>query len=172
MPEKIIILSGARQSGKSNTLEALQQILTYVGQLNFYEYNGKRICIFRTSPQEMKGVRFCVDADVSNRIDGMIAKCDSGQCRLLILPFSLRTNRSRQLNMGCIERPIERLRSRFEVHLVYLRRETNDAGRPLTGLVEMDDLMRRLNAETIIRSRQRYQEQARELLAIIDKVDP
>lgn len=172
MPEKIIILAGARKSGKSMTLNALQQMLTYAGQRNFFEYKSKRICIFRISPQEEQGVVFCDGAEVSRRIGRMITKCDSGRCNLLIFPFSMGTNRQGELNSGCIERPLERLRSRFEVHLVYLRRETNDAGRPMKALAEMNTLMQRLNAETIIRSRDKDHEQARELLAIIDKVDP
>lgn len=179
MPEKIIILTGARESGKSKTLVELQRIFTYVGQRNFYEHNGKRICIFRVSPQEERGAVFCDDARVSASVERMIAKCDSGGCTLLILPFSLRTNRRRELNSGCIERPIERLRRRFEVHVVYLRTETNRWGRALRGLAEMDTLMDRLNAERIESTRveqahleEQIREQATQLRQIIDRVDP
>ena len=84
----------------------------------------------------------------------------------MILPFTIEVNREGLLNQGCIEKPIERLRAQgIEVRIVYLRRAD------VAQIEEIDKLIGRYSNRTIT-SRQRYAEQAGELLRIVREVDP
>jgi predicted AAA+ superfamily ATPase len=163
LPAAVIILSGVRNAGKTGTLQQLINLFTPLGR-NVYQYKGKAICVYTSSPQEQE--EFCHVNDVLDSINTKIVKANENGCRLLILPFSIGRNREGTLNSLCIQKPFEMFRSKgIDPHLIYLRRE--DARQ----VTEIDDMMRDV-AETTIVSREDYPAQARELLRTVNDVDP
>jgi len=128
------------------------------------DFDGKLIWVYFSSLQEQKP--FCHDTEISASIDRKMKRCDARGCSLVILPFTIEVNREGLLNQGCIEKPIERLRAQgIEVRIVYLRRAD------VAQIEEIDKLIGRYSNRTIT-SRQRYAEQAGELLRIVREVDP
>ena len=162
MALSVIILAGARNSGKTKTLDEMARRLQKTSART-YSFKGKVIRIYKSSPQEQ--CTFCHYQKVITIIDGEIRRCVSENCTLLIVPFTMGMNRQGELNADCITKPTDHLRSGgLKVHLVYFRRES------VRRLNLLDDLMSRLGAQ-IIKSTQDYTRQAHELLAIA-RADP
>jgi hypothetical protein len=170
----VIILSGARDSGKSETLKRVVKDKLHTKWVRgevIYPFEGKRICIYASSPQEQKGVGFCKFKKVNRVIRSRVNKCKSNNCTLLIMPFTMGTNRLCELNTNCITKPIDHLAKLGvkKVHLVYLRRA------PARGVSLMDHLMKQLRAHPVIKSgkgKKMVRRQANRLWNFVMQVDP
>jgi hypothetical protein len=169
LPNKVIILAGARNAGKTQTLggepnKGFKGRLVRTKGRIFFSLNGKGICIYTSSCQEQNP--FCNFQRVIKCIDDKINRCDSEGCTLLIIPFTMCLNRQGKLNTDCIVKPIDHLKAKgLEVHLVYLRKDSAE------GIDLMDDLMSRLHSEKI-KSDKDYKRQVDDFWDIFLKVDP
>jgi hypothetical protein len=169
----VIILSGARDSGKSDTLKRLikDKLRTKWARGEvIYSFKGKRICIYTSSPQEQGGVGFCKFKKVNRVIHRRVKKAKRNKCTLLITPFTMGTNRMCELNTECITKPIDYLAELQvkKVHLAYLRRD------PARGLTLMNHLMKQLRAHPIIESgkgKKNVRRQANKLWKLVMQVD-
>jgi len=131
-----------------------------------YGLKGRRVYLNFSSPQEYSECGFCNYARVMEILNRWLTKCDDQGCSQLIAPFQVRTSQEDgRINKNCIENPIDDLRSRFKVCLVYLRRDS-------VGFIsEVDRLMTQCQTTATIKSRVgRANEQACELLNIVTSV--
>jgi hypothetical protein len=168
MLNSVIILAGARRSGKTKTLDKMVESKFHSKPRKlFYSLNGKGICIYTSSPQEQRGVKFCRYRRVIEITRDRIKRCDANSCTLLILPFTLACDRDGQLNVDCITKPRDYLLSRgLKVHLVYLRKDST------RNIALLDELMSRLHARIIRSIVDGESRQAAQLWGVITRVDP
>jgi hypothetical protein len=101
---------------------------------------------------------------VNEIIKKRIAKSESQDCVVLIMPFTLARNHEGKLNENCIRKPLNYIKSRhLDRRLVYLRRS-------FAGRIDMDSgmdrLMTNLHAKRI-KSNENYTRQANALWRII-----
>ena len=183
MLESIIILVGEINSGKSSTLRTLAEM--YLGKpkgvnQRFFDYKGKGICIFPSSPQENSDNAFCHADEVIKDVEHRIMESNSRNCSLLVTTFTLKGSwkAHKLLNEGCIEGPIRELSSKFKVHIVYLRkdgeRKSPKTPRQRAHAKQIKELMARLKPYEI-ESRQGTREEERQAGALwefILKIDP
>jgi predicted ABC-type ATPase len=179
LPNKVIILAGARNSGKTKTIQAMIDAHLTEKLQNIYVYKGKRICIYLSSAQERPGVGFCEWEKVLRVIDKAIRKSSRWSCGLMVIPFSIQNDR-RHINTNCIVKPIEALkRDGWEIHLVYLQRDDVAFATEITALMLGLSSDPSLHFERII-SRREYGDQLEELWKnqgeglwkMIERVDP
>jgi hypothetical protein len=170
----VIILAGARYSGKSLTLKKAIKLKlheTWVPPRVVYPFKGKRICIYTSSPQEQRGVGFCEFEKVNRIISKRVDNAKSNNCALLILPFTLATNREGELNTNCITKPKDYLTKKLRVKKVRLTYLQKDSAR---GVGLMNRLMTKLGARPVIRRGERtadVKRQVNELWKAVTRVD-
>jgi Cdc6-like AAA superfamily ATPase len=163
----VIILAGARDSGKSTTLDEMAGRLKKAKKARTYSFESKTIRIYKSSPQEQCSP--CDYRGVNAIIHRYVEECASENCALLIVPFTMGTNWQGELNTNCITKPIDHLRKLRvkKVHLVYLRKD------PARGIDLMDNLMSQLRALRVIKSsKNTVGRQANELWKCIMRADP
>ena len=167
MALSVIILAGARDSGKSTTLDKMARRLKKTKKATTYFFESKTIRIYKSSPQEQ--CSHCDYRSVNAIIGRYVRECASDKCALLIVPFTMGTNRQCELNTKCVTKPIDHLAKLGvkKVHLVYLRRDS------ARGVTLMDNLMSRLRARLVIKSgKNTVGRQANELWKFVMRVDP
>ncbi|MGO9644274.1 MAG: hypothetical protein ACLPY5_05950 [Candidatus Bathyarchaeia archaeon] len=174
----IILLVGEANSGKSATLRTLVEKYldkTKGKRENFFEYNGKGICIYPSSPQENSDNPFCNSQKIIESIDRRISECNLNNCTLLITTFTLKGDQKtgESLNEPCIEIPIQNLSKHFKVQVVYLKQNGSRSKSPraLNRLKRIDNLMQRLKNYEIESHNDQEKRQADELWDIVMKVD-
>jgi hypothetical protein len=171
---KVIVLIGVQDSGKTTTLEKfVKHFDESVTQRHYYRHDGKLICVYFGSPQEL--FPFCNYGMVIENVIGSarsrVKKAETRGCGLIVLPFTLQVKEGK-MNRDCIEKPIRELeRKGIEAHIVYLRREKDDEDNTLECLQEMDELMTELEAKKIA-SDNEPEGQARLLFRIVKLIDP
>lgn len=145
---KIVILCGSNNSGKTTTLRGFFKIKDTDGSPSSYihrKINGKILCaVSFSSPQERS--MFCNVKQVQDDINERIQVCDDeskGKPYILLIPFTMSGSRTKKkkLNEECIIKPIEELKRKFKVYVIYLRK--TNARNP----IEKDALMKKINAE-------------------------
>lgn len=120
--------------------------------------DGKIICaVSFSSPQEQEP--FCEVELINDNIKKRIIECENntnGEPYVLIIPFTMSGSRKKRkkINEDCILKPIERLKERFKVFVIYLRK-TN-----ARNLKEKDALMRKVASITIETTRKDYDKSA------------
>ena len=138
----IVILCGGVNSGKTTTMKGFFGVSkNSYSSWSFIKrkLDGKIICaVSFSSPQEKEG--FCEVNDVKENIKERITECNEetkGEPYILIIPFTMRTrNKDRKkLNENCILKPIQHLRKRFNVFVIYLKKKK------IKRRLKMDDLM-------------------------------
>jgi hypothetical protein len=140
----MLILAGVAQSGKTKTL---RQITLAQGfkelERNLFEFNGKLICIYFGSPQEIPPDRPTDFKGIMRIVNARLKKCEAQNSDLIIMAFQIRG----------IEKPLEYLASLYEIHLAYMRKAS------AVSVDKNDALMKALGAEEIT-SQQDYAKQA------------
>jgi len=163
---KALILIGARDAGKTQTLgktrnDGLKKSLHHEKDGRLFSRKGKLLQIYISSCQEQ--VRFCFADDVADCIEREIARAKENNADLLVLPFTVRRNRSGILNIDCIKRALDTLKARGIVAtLVYLQRADVPGGE------EIDAFVKSLNPLTVLKSEEKYEKQASKLLQVAD----
>ncbi len=161
----VIILAGARNSGKTTTLRhiARQKLETVPNKGRTYSLSGQRIRIYISSPQEQ--CKFCKCEKIIGILEGEIKNAAGADCTMLIVPFTMGMNQERtKLNELCIREPIRHLKLRgLDVQLVYLRKDATNK----VMLKLMDDLMKDLASREIRSNSRDQREQVDQLWAII-----
>jgi ADP-heptose:LPS heptosyltransferase len=118
------------------------------------ELNGKMVCAvsFSSLQEELEHMelpeeerKFCNFMKVSELIQKRIRKCDEelkSKPYILLLPFTMSTSKAdrKKLNEDCIIKPIKELEQKFNVFVIYLRKENTK------NLTEKDALMKKIDA--------------------------
>ena len=140
---KIVILCGGNNSGKTSTLRGFFGIDNADASPSSYverKLDSKIVCAASfSSPQERSA--FCNVKQVQDDIDERLKVCDEeskGKPYILLIPFTMSTSDAdrKKLNVNCIVKPIEELEKKFKVYVIYLRK-TN-----ARNLAEKDALMK------------------------------
>lgn len=124
----IVILCGAVDSGKTKTLKGFFKVKSAHSPQSYIErkFDGRIVCaVGFGSPQEQQD--FCKVELVNENIQKRIVECENnakGEAYILLLPFTLRgsTKEGKTINKNCILKPIEKLKEKFKVFVVYLRK--------------------------------------------------
>jgi len=124
----IVILCGGTNCGKTATLRGFFRIdysprrRTYIQRV----LKGKVVgAVSFGSPQEQE--EYCNVKDVNKNIKERIEICGnytSGKPYILLIPFTMRgsSKRGEKINTECILKPIETLKRKFKVFIIYLRK--------------------------------------------------
>jgi ADP-heptose:LPS heptosyltransferase len=141
----IVILCGGNSCGKTTTLKGFFGISKNAQSPEYHverKINGKTVCaVSFGSPQEQS--KFCNVKQVQENIDNRTQTCDKEskvKPYILLIPFTMSGSRKerKKLNEDCIIKPIEKLKEKFKVFVVYLRK-TN-----ARNLAEKDALMKKI----------------------------
>src|SRR3989338_6362807 len=129
MKTTIIILLAEEYAGKSETIKKLAG-LTWHRKPVRIRINGKIIWIYRHgSPQEQED--FCHIGKVKDNIKRRIERCQKSHGEAgfgykdmtVIIPFTIKRNRTGNLNKKCIINPIKWLKNKgYIVKVVYLEK--------------------------------------------------
>jgi hypothetical protein len=120
--------------------------------------DGKRICaVSFGSPQEQEP--FCKVEHVNGNIKDRILECEkntNGEPYVLIIPFTMSVSGAdrTKLNKDCILKPIEELKKKFKVFVIYLRKIN------ARNLAEKDALMGQVALKTIETTKDDYDKSA------------
>jgi len=120
--------------------------------------DGRRICaVSFSSPQEQEP--FCEVRLVNDNIKNRIIECEkntNGEPYILIIPFTMSGSRKKRkkINEDCILKPIEKLREKFKVFVIYLRK-TN-----ARNLEDKDALMKRIALKMVETTKDDYDKSA------------
>jgi ABC-type sugar transport system ATPase subunit len=142
---KIVILCGSNNSGKTTTLRRFFRIKDIDASPSSYverKFNSRIVCAVSFSSPQERSV-FCNVEQVQDDINERIQTCDEkskGEPYILLIPFTMSGSRTKKekLNQECIISPIEELKKRFKVYVLYLRK-TNTM-----NLAEKDALMKKI----------------------------
>lgn len=165
---KALILIGARDAGKTQTLgktrnDGLKKRLDHVKDGRLFSRKGKLLHIYISSCQEQ--VKFCHADDVADCIEREVGKARGNSADLLVLPFTVRRNRSGILNVQCVKRALDKLKTRgIAGTLVYLQRAD------VAGANDIDAFVKSLKPLAVIQSEERYEKQAAKLLEVVDNL--
>jgi energy-coupling factor transporter ATP-binding protein EcfA2 len=156
----IVILCGANSCGKSTTLKGFFGIAETADapEYNERKLDGKIVCsvsfgVTFGSPQEQSP--FCNVERVQENINSRIRECDkkaTSKPYFLIIPFTMSGSRKKKkkVNADCILKPIEELRKKHHVFVVYLRKTNTH------HLKEKDALMKDIAIATIPTTEEDY----------------
>lgn len=152
----IVILCGGNRCGKTTTLKGFFKIKSAKSPESYVErkLDGKRICaVSFCSPQEQEP--FCKVELVNGNIKNRILECENNtnsEPYILIVPFTMSVSKAdrTKLNKDCILKPIEELKKKFKVFVIYLRK-TN-----AQNLAQKDALMEQVALKTIETTKDDY----------------
>lgn len=145
----IVILCGANNSGKTSTLKGFFRIDQNTDSPEYYverKLDGRTVCaVSFGSPQEQS--KFCNVLQVQENINSRIRECDekaTNKPYFLIIPFTMSSSRKRKkkLNEDCICKPIEELKKRFNVFVIYLRKTNTHHRNEKDALMESVEAMK------------------------------
>jgi hypothetical protein len=128
MSNSIVVLCGKANSGKSTLLQTLFESgdIIHKGKLLKKKIKGKIVYVVGdTSSQEQ--TEFCKVEKVKDDIEGRLKLCEedaAGNDFILLLPFTIKrqNNKNEKPNTKCIIKPIEWLKEKYEVKVIYLRK--------------------------------------------------
>ena len=147
---KIVILCGSNNSGKSTTLRGFFRIKDIDASPSSYverKLDGRIVCaVSFSSPQERSA--FCNVEQVQDDINERIQTCNEkskGKPYILLIPFTMSGSRTKKkkLNRECIISPIEELKKKFKVYVIYLRKKN------AVNVAEKDALMKKIAIKEI-----------------------
>ncbi len=140
----IVILCGANDCGKTSTLKGFFGIDTNAESPEYYverKLDGKTVCaVGFSSPQEQVH-DFCNVTKVKENINRRVSECDkkaTSKPYFLIIPFTMSGSRrkKKKVNEDCILKPIEELKKRFNVFVIYLRKTNTHHRKEKDALME------------------------------------
>jgi hypothetical protein len=161
---KIVIICGANSCGKSSTLKGFFGISIGSKSPDYYierKLDGKIVCAVSFSSSQEKVHDFCNVTKVQEDIKRRVIECEeraTSKPYNLIIPFTISGSpkRKKKVNKDCVLKPIDDLKKRFNVFVVYLRK-TNTHNR-----AEKDALMKDVAVVTIETTEKDY-DKSREL---------
>lgn len=159
----IVILCGSNNSGKTSTIKGFfggKYSLTE-SRAHFYEriLDGKKVfAVNAGSPQEIVK-EFCRVKLVNKNIEKRISECNEkaeSQSYIVVIPFTMSGSRKKRekINKDCILKPIEKMKEKFKVFVIYLRKANAQ------NLAEKDVLMAKVASITIETTREDYDKSA------------
>jgi ABC-type cobalamin/Fe3+-siderophores transport system ATPase subunit len=146
----IVILCGGDSCGKTTTLKGFFGVNKEDKSPHFYvqrKLEDKIVCAVKfASPQEKE--KFCNVENVNKNIENRITECETkteGKQYILLIPFTMsgKKKERKKINTDCIIEPIEKLKGKFRVFVIYLRK-TN-----AHNLAEKDALMAKVATKRI-----------------------
>ena len=128
----IVILCGGNSSGKTTTIKRFfkDKSSTTNNGRHFFERmldDNRVYAVSSRSPHEIVNC-FCDVEGVNKDIEKRTDECDkkaNGQRYILIIPFTMSVSEAdrEKLNEDCILRPIETLKGRYNVFVIYLKKK-------------------------------------------------
>jgi ABC-type cobalamin/Fe3+-siderophores transport system ATPase subunit len=156
----IVILCGGNSCGKTTTLKGFFKVKGAQSPESYIErkLDGKRICaVSFGSPQEQEP--FCKVELVNGNIKNRILECENntdGEPYILIIPFTMSVSNAdrTKLNKDCIVEPIDELKKKLKVFVIYLRKANAQ------NLSKKDALMEQIALKTIETTKDDYDKSA------------
>lgn len=181
MNKRIILICGGRDYGKTSTLKSLFGLKSNE-KVPSLKIGNVTICISGSESgsldSDQEHTAFCHFDSVIQKTSKRLKRCIEkyGESAIIVIPFSIikrtREPRKGELNEDCIIKPIEWLKQQgYEIYKIYLRRIdykysviAGDSGESTT---EVDALMDKLGYNLKIESRDKPDEQAKEIREFI-----